>query len=242
MAEKKSPIYQFRQTRWSIVLRARGEGSEARRALEDLCQCYWFPIYALCRRHGLSPADAEDMVQSFFVKIIEKRFFDTADASRGKLRSFLHKILQRHIKDEKEKATTQRRGGGRVVSFNAVEAEDWYVNEQIEGETPDHLYDRQWALTVLGNALGELRKQAVANGRTATFDAMRPFLTNEGNAESYEEAASPLGMKADTFKVGIHRLRGKFRDALRAQVAETQLDGTSIDEEIAYLMKMLRGI
>lgn len=223
-------------------MQARGQGVEARRAMEDLCGAYWFPLYAWCRRFGLTAADAEDMVQGFFVEVLEKDLFAAADASRGKLRTFLLTALQRHVRDEQGKARAMRRGGGKVVSFDGSEAEAWYAGEQIEGESAEHLFDRQWALTVLDQAVRRLETDAAARGKAEAFAAMRPFLTGEGSAADYDDAGRPLGMNAGSFKVAVHRLRAKFREALRAEVAEAQPPDAGIDEEIAYLLKVLGGM
>ena len=240
--DREPSPHQFRATRWTLVLQARGQGVEARRALEDFCGAYWFPLYAWCRRSGLAAADAEDMVQGFFVQVLEKDLFASADAARGKLRTFLLTALQRHVRDEQGKAKALRRGGGKVLSFDGSEAEAWYAGEQVEGESAGHLFDRQWALAVLDQAVRRLEADAAARGKTEAFEAMRPFLTAEGNAADYEEAGRPLGLNAGAFKVAVHRLRAKFREALRAEVADTQPPDAGIDEEIAYLMKVLGGI
>ena len=223
------------------MLDARGDGQEAQRALEDLCQAYWFPLFAWCRRYGLTVADAEDAVQGFFVKVMEKRLFDAADASRGKLRTFLLTALQRHVRDERAKALAERRGGGNVVSFDATEAESWYSDASIEGESAERMFDRQWALTVLDNAILQLERQAVARGKVSEFKVMRPFLTEEGQAEDYRKAGELTHQSAGAFKVAVHRLRAKFRIALREQVAETQPEDANVDEEITYLMQVLTG-
>jgi len=181
------------------------------------------------------------MVQSFFVKVIEKNLFEDADANKGKLRTFLLTILQRHVRDETSKTAAQRRGAGQVVSFDSLEAEEWYEGEKIEGESADHLFDRQWALTVLDNAIRELEATALTKSKESQFEAMQPFLTNDGSNEQYLAACEEINMTPNAFKVGVHRLRSKFKIALRAQVAETQLDDTSIDEEISYLIKVLQN-
>lgn len=240
-SEEHPPNRKFNPTRWSLVLQTKGEGAEAKRALEDLCQTYWFPLYAWCRRYGLPPAESEDMVQSFFVKVIEKKLFEDADAKRGKLRTFLLTILQRHVKDEANKASALRRGAGQVISFDSLEAEEWYEGEKIEGESAEHLFDRQWALTVLDNAIRDLEEDATKKDKSPQFAAMQPFLTNDGSTEAYQSAGENIGMTANAFKVGVHRLRSKFKIALRSQVAETQLDDSNINEEISYLIKVLQG-
>jgi len=241
MPKETPPASQFNPTRWSLVMKARGEGREANRALEDLCRAYWFPLYAWCRRGGISPSDAEDLVQGFFVKVLEKGLFASADATRGKLRTFLLTALQRHVRDEFGKAQTQRRGGGQVISFDAVAAEEWYAFDERSGESPDRCFDRQWAQTVLDHALDKLEKETRESGRGELFDAVRPFLTSSTGTADYETAGAAIGMKAGSFKVAVHRMRGKFREALRAEVAETQPPDASIDEEIAYLVEVLRG-
>jgi len=230
----------FKPTRWSLVVQSRGQGAPAERALEELCAAYWFPLYAWSRRFGAAPADAEDYVQGFFVEVLEKKLFGAANPDLGKLRTFMLTAFQRHVHDQLRRAGRQKRGGGQVISFDAAEAEAWYEVEQVEGETADHMFDRQWALTILDQALSTIEKQAVSRGKAAEFAAMRPFLTGEEKAEDYESAGRKLGMSSTAFKVAVHRLRTRFRDALRAQVADTQPVGESVDEEMNYLMQVLR--
>ena len=231
----------FKPTRWSLVIQSQGQGEQARRALEDLCGAYWFPLYSWSRRLGAAPEDAEDYVQGFFVQVLQKQLFANANPTLGKLRTFMLTAFRRHVHDEQRKESRQKRGGGRVVSFDAAEAEAWYEVEQIEGESADHMYDRQWALTVLDNALARLEQQAASRGKAADFAIMRPFLTGEAKVDEYENAGQSLGMSANAFKVAVHRLRARFREALRAEIAETQPDGGSVDEEMTYLMQVLRG-
>ncbi len=229
----------FKPTRWSLVLQSQGQGELAARALGDLCQAYWFPLYSWSRRYGASPEDAEDYVQGFFVQVLTKQLFAAADPSLGKLRTFMLTAFRRHVHDEQRKEARQKRGGGNIISFDAAEAEAWYEVEQIEGESADHMYDRQWALTVLDQALASVEQHVRARGKAAEFAVMRPFLTGEGGADDYAAAGEKLGMSANTFKVAVHRLRARFREALRSAVAETQPDGASVDEEMGYLMQVL---
>jgi DNA-directed RNA polymerase specialized sigma24 family protein len=231
----------FRATRWSLVLQTREGGEKGERALEELCAAYWFPLYAWCRRFGLNAADAEDMVQGFFLKAVEKGLFSSADAERGKLRTFLLTALRRHVKDEQGKSTAARRGGGRVISFDSVAAEEWYAVECVDGESPDHMYDRQWALTLLDQAVGRLESDALRRGKSVVFGAIRPFLSGEGGATDCESAARATGMSAGAFKVAVHRYRGRFREALRNEVASTQADDVDAEAELGYLMEVLRA-
>jgi DNA-directed RNA polymerase specialized sigma24 family protein len=150
----------FKPTRWSLVIQSQGQDEKAKRALEELCAAYWFPLYAWSRRCGASPSDAEDYVQGFFVQVLQKQLFAAANPELGKLRTFMLTAFRRHVNDEQRKESRQKRGGGQIVSFDAAEAEAWYEVEQIEGESADHLFDRQWALTVLdlgNNCLGDLK-------------------------------------------------------------------------------------
>lgn len=231
----------FQPTRWSMVLLAGGKSPEALRALEDLCSMYWFPLYAWCRARRHTPADAEDFIQGFFLKVIDKNFFSSAKEDRGKLRTYLLTALQRHIRDEQNKQQSARRGGGRVINIDPTLAEATYSHSLIEGETPETAYDRQWALTVLDLAIGTLQKEATARGKSSAFAIMRRFLTDEGDADSYNRAAAELNMSAGAFKVAVHRLRSRFREALRSVVTETQPNDIDPDEEISYLASLLHG-
>ncbi len=229
----------FKPTRWSLVLQSRGEGELASRALAELCRAYWFPLYAWSRRFGVSPEDSEDLVQGFFAEVLEKRLFDRADPTLGKLRTFLLTAFQRHVHDELRRQSRQKRGGGRVVAFNALEAEAWYELEQVEGESADHMFDRQWALTVLDQALAKVEHHMAARGRSNEFAVMRPLLTGESVTAIHENLGKSLGMSANAFKVALHRIRSRFREALREEIADTQPAGCSVDEEMAYLIKVL---
>ncbi len=231
----------FQATRWSMVLRTRGDGPSARKALEDLCGAYWFPLYAWCRGRGYSSHDAEDLIQGFFLKIVQSQLFGSADPARGKLRTFLLTALQRHIRDEADKSSASKRGGGQVISIDPATAEACYSASLVSGESPEQAYDRQWALTVLDHALGDMEKEAIAHGKLVQFNAMRHFLTEEGEMEAYAVAAANLGMSTGAFKVAVHRLRGRFRETLRNVVSDTQPDEANPEEEIAYLAQLLSG-
>lgn len=223
------------------MIQSQGQDAKAQRALEELCAAYWFPLYAWSRRCGASPSDSEDYVQGFFVQVLQKQLFATANPELGKLRTFMLTAFRRHVNDEQRKESRQKRGGGQIVSFDAAEAEAWYEVEQIEGESADHLFDRQWALTVLDLAMTKLEKHALARGKADEFALLRPFLTGDASAADYESAGYKLQMSANAFKVAVHRLRARFRDALRTEVADTQPADANVDEEMSYLMQVLRG-
>ncbi len=235
----------FKSTRWSLVVQSRGEGESARLAMEELCRTYWFPLYACARRSGMSPEQTEDAVQGFFVQVIEKDLFTRADPNLGKLRTFLLTAFRRFLRDEREREQSQRRGGGRVVSFDAAEAEQWYVQERLDGETPEHMFDREWALTILDQAMARLEAECAGTGKGALFQALRPFLTAaEGSAAAYAKAGEALGLNENAVKVAVFRMRGRFRDLLRKEVAETTPLNREeeVDGEMAYLLEVLRFV
>jgi len=242
MRPDNEPAAGFAPTRWSLVLRTRSpDAGAAAQALEELCAAYWYPLYAWARREGLAPADAEDAVQGFFAAVLRQRLFDRADAERGRLRTFLLTVFRRHLRDEQAKAGAERRGGGRVVSFDAAEAEEWFREEPATAETPEHYFDRQWALTLLDRALGRVEAAYARRGKEAEFTALRPFLTTSGAQADYEAAGRAVGLGGGTFKVALHRLRERFREALRQEVRETQPDDGGVEEEMAYLLRVLEG-
>ena len=229
----------FKPTRWSLVIQSQGGDEKAKRALEELCAAYWFPLYAWSRRCGAAPSDAEDYVQGFFVQVLQKQLFAAANPELGKMRTFMLTAFRRHVNDELRKESRQKRGGGQIISFDAAEAEAWYEVERIEGESADHMFDRQWALTVLDQAMAKLEQQAAAKGKSAEFAVLRPFLTGEADTADYEKKGREAGLSANAFKVAVHRLRARFRAALRREVAETQPADANVDEEMRYLMCVL---
>lgn len=230
----------FQPTRWSLVLRSQGQDARADRALAELCQAYWFPLYAWARRFGIAAADAEDHVQGFFVHVITKRLFAEADPSLGRLRSFLLTAFRRYVQDVHRKEHAQRRGGGtQTISFDAAEAEEWYEKECLADESADHMFDRQWALTVLDRAMERLEAHAESRGKGDEFRVLRPLISEEPSEAKVQHAAKALGMTENACRVAQHRLRGRFRDALRAEIAETQPEGASVDDEMAYLFQVL---
>ncbi|MEM7009879.1 MAG: sigma factor [Verrucomicrobiota bacterium] len=230
----------FPETRWSIVARAGGDDPNARRALEDLCQAYWFPLYVFARRSGHSAPDAEDYVQDFFSQLLEKKLVERANADKGKLRTFLLTLFKRHIGDLRRRDEAEKRGGRLTkISIDANQAEEWLGDLEANEESAEQLYERHWALSVLNAAVGRLREDFRKRDRLSEFEAMRPFLTESGTAEEYDLAAQKVGSNGNAFKTAISRMRQKFGEALRAEVMETKLDDEDIDEEIRHLVKAL---
>ena len=230
---------QFPQTKWSMVLRSQNQGETGENALGELCQSYWFPLYAFARKSGRNPADAEDLVQGFLTKAVRDRLFLRADAEKGKLRTFLLTAFRRYSRDEYEKTITQKRGGGKIVSFDAMEAESWYGESDLSDESPERSFDRHWAITVLENAVQRIAADWEARGKGHDFQMLRPYLTTSGNAVDFERIGKALSMKPDTVKVTIHRLRAKFGIALREEIQETQTENDDVDTELRYLIQLL---
>ncbi len=216
-----------------------GHDSEGggRQALEQLCKAYWFPLYSYVRRRGLSPDDAKDLTQAFFERFLEKGFFAMADPGRGRFRTFLLTSLKNFLHEEWRRANRQKRGGGKViVPFASDDAEDRYTAQPMDELSPDLLYDRRWAEAMLERVTLRLRGDYESTGRTAVYLQLQQFLWG-GNAEiSYAEIGEQLNLNAGAVKVAVHRLRQRFRDLLREEVANTVRTADQIDEELRHLL------
>lgn len=232
--------HSFQTTRWTTVRRAVGtDDAAARQALSILCAGYWYPIYAFIRRAGKSPYDAEDLTQSFFARLVEKSILASADPMKGKLRTFLLSCVRNFLADEHDRASAQKRGATLLLSFDAVEAEERYKIEPVDNLTPDRLFQRRWALTLLDHTLQVLGEEFAAQGKAKIFAALRPFLGFGGAAaKSYEELAPELGMPVGTLKNHVFRMRERWRELLLEQVAETLEDPTpeQIKAELTELL------
>lgn len=226
----------FPPTRWSVVLAARGQAPAAADALESLCRAYWFPLYAFVRRSGHPPHEAEDLTQAFFARLLAKHDLADVDREKGRFRSFLLASLQHFLSNERDRARAQKRGGGRApVSFDAGDAETRYRLEPADPMTPEKLFDRQWARTLLAQVLAALEGEADAEGRAAQFEALKPFLAVGCGAISHAEAAVRLGTTEGAAKVAVHRLRRRYRDRLRAEIARTVSSPGQVDDEMRAL-------
>jgi RNA polymerase sigma-70 factor (ECF subfamily) len=231
----------FATTRWSVVLTAReGDPSLAHEALATLCGLYWFPLYAYVRGRGASPEEAEDLTQGFFAHLLEKEALKRVDPAKGRFRSFLLASLRNFLSDERARETAKKRGGGATpVSLDAEEAEGRYSLEPAHGLTPERLFERQWALAVIEQALGRLSERYARTGKEAQFEALKVFLSGEKRPVPYAEIAQQLGMTELAVKVAVHRLRKRFRDVLREKIAHTVGDEKEIDSELRALYAAL---
>ena len=233
---------QFPQTRWSVVLAARdAEDQLAATALDELCRAYWFPLYVYVRRRGASPEDAEDLTQGYFAALIERGYLTQVDRERGKLRSFLLTTLKHYLADEWDKTRTLKRGHGqRLVSIDAANAEERYAMEPADEASPDRLFDRRWALTLLDNVLTALRADYASAGQERLFDGLKKFLAWNSASEAYRETAAELGMKENAVRVAVFRLRRRYGNLLRDQVADTVTSPDEVPAELEQLLSLMR--
>lgn len=242
--EASSGPRQFLTTQWSMVIAAgRNDTVRARAALERLCSVYWFPLYAFVRRQGFNAADAEDLTQSFFLRLIEKQDLAGVDRAKGKFRSFLLAAMKNFLANEWDRIKAQKRGGGRqnFTSLDAKSAESRYRLEPADPMTADKLFERQWALTLLDEVLRRVRDDYEAEGKGGLFDALKFTLAGAGDAQPYAEIGAKLGMNEGAVKVAVHRLRHRYRDTLRAEIAATVADPEEVDDELRHLFAALSG-
>jgi RNA polymerase sigma factor (sigma-70 family) len=229
----------FESTQWSVVLAAAGDRTGAsREALEALCERYWYPVYAFVRRRGHAADEAEDLTQAFFAKLIEKHYVRDADPARGKFRAFLLTAVTHFLANERDREAALKRGGGRmIVSLDGEAAEGRFRAEPADPLTPERVFERRWALTTLERALARLRAEHERAGAADRFERLKGCLT--GEAASHGELAAALGMTEGAVKVAVHRLRRRYRELLRAEIAETLVDPATVDDELRELLAAL---
>jgi len=230
----------FTTTLWTAVLRAgHGTEAEAGRALEELCRKYWYPIYACVRRHGADSHEAEDLTQAFFAFLLEKEVFKKADRQRGKFRSFLLAALMNFLHDEWDKRQTLKRGQCRIISLDAMAAEERLSLEPVELLTPIRSFERGWARTLLEHALHRLKQEYAGAVKAKLFAKLEPALTGEVTAGSYADWATALGMSTGAVKVALHRLRRRYGELLRTEIADTVASPAEVEEEIRQLFAVI---
>jgi RNA polymerase sigma factor (sigma-70 family) len=234
---------QFATTRWSQVIAAGADQTEdSRDALARLCELYWYPLYGYVRRWGYDADQAQDLTQEFFARLLEKHYLKAADPSRGRFRSFLLASLKHFLSNERDRAGAVKRGGRTaVIPLEFENAEGRYSREPPDNETPDKVYERRWALTLLERTLARLRAEFDAAGKSAVFARLEGHLTGEQETLPYVELGAALGMSEGAVKVAIHRLRRRFGALLRDEIAETVSDPDEVDDEIRELFRALKG-
>ncbi len=234
----------FETTRWSMIVAAGGErkSSESRRkALEHICQTYWFPSYSYVRSRGYQQEDAQDLTQEFFTRLLEKDHLDVADRERGRFRSFLLESLKNFLADEWDKKQAKKRGGGiQHQSLDMDTAETLLAESAQRPLTPDQIFDLHWAKTTLANALRRLESAQKDPNKQRHFATLRPFLVNKDPQINYSDAAEKLGMSVGAVKVAVHRLRKQFLECLEFEIAETLVNGNDLPEELKYLIGRLK--
>ena len=231
----------FATTRWSVVLAAgQIDAPEAAAALAVLCRSYWYPLYAHVRRRGHDATEAQDLTQAFFERLLETEYFSRAQPGRGRFRSFLLGSLDHFLANQFDRRCALKRGGGHVpVSLDLQDAEGRYLLEPADPASPADAFDRRWALALLDHALGRLRGELEAAGKSRQFETLKPFLSHETPAGAYEPLAAELGLTVGAVRMAVSRLRERFGELVRAQVADTVSSEPEIGEEMRYLIELV---
>jgi RNA polymerase sigma-70 factor (ECF subfamily) len=231
----------FPTTSWSLVLAARqGPAEFSRPALEQLCELYWYPVYAYIRSRGNSPDEAGDLTQEFFFRLLDKDYLDAIEAPRGRFRWFLQGAIKNFLANEYDARHAQKRGGGRVIqSLDAVRAEQTYRLEPADPATPEKIFDRRWSLLLLNRVMARLGEEHAKSGKNEHFARLKQYLVGDDDV-SYRDLALAIGLTEGAVKVAVHRLRRRFAEMLRAEIAETVADASEVDGELMFLMGALR--
>lgn len=227
----------FPTTLWTVVFAASGEADESRRALTQICQAYWYPLYVFVRRRGVAAHDAQDLTQAYFAHLLERHALTNVRPEAGRFRTFLLAALKHFLANERERAAAQKRGGGVAVVSLTPDPESRFQLEPRDNWTPEREFERQWALALLGRVLDGLRRECRREHQEGLFDELKPTLLGEGG--SYAEIARRLGRTEGSVKVAAHRLRARFRERLREEIAQTVPEG-EVDDELRELIAALR--
>lgn len=228
----------FRTTHWSVVLAAsRRNAPDAQDALAKLCQSYWYPLYAYVRRRGHDSHEAEDLTQEFFARLLDKNYLEGITREGGRFRSYLLTTLKHFLANEWERARAQKRGGGKaLVSLDDQDAEARYKFEPADSATPEILFERRWALTVLDQVMVRLRDEYITQGKAVLFEHLQPLLAGDKSLIPYAEVGAALSMSEGAVKVAVHRLRKRYGQLLQDEIAETVAAPEEVEDEIRYLI------
>jgi RNA polymerase sigma factor (sigma-70 family) len=231
----------FPVTQWTVVLAAGGTPSpESAVALERLCGAYWYPLYAFVRRSGYSPADAEDLTQEFFARLLEHNWVARADRHKGRFRSFLLMAMKRFLAKEWDRAKALKRGGQvRFVGLQFDTAETRYSREPADTSTPEQVFEKHWAMTLLGTVLKRLREEYAGKGKGGLFKALEPCLIGRHESQPYAALAEQLGMTEAALKMAVSRLRERYRECLRDEIGQTVASAAEVDDELRHLYRVL---
>jgi RNA polymerase sigma-70 factor (ECF subfamily) len=231
----------FPKISWTLVVAA-GDPThdDCRNALVRLCENYWYPVYAYVRRRGYPEAEAQDLTQDFFVRILEGRYLNRADPNRGRFRSFLLNSCKFFLADQADRSRAQKRGAGAVLPFEVASGEQRYSFEPLDNETPEHIFERRWAVMLLNRAVSRLRDEFTQHGSPGDFEKLKVFLLGQGEVP-YADVAREMGATEGGLKVAIHRLRKRYRVLFLSEIAETVADPAEVDSEIQFLFSVLKG-
>jgi RNA polymerase sigma-70 factor (ECF subfamily) len=232
---------EFPTTRWTLVVAASDpKRKEFRSALASLCENYWYPLYAYLRRRGYPADQAQDLTQEFFIRVLEGRYLDRADPEKGRFRAFLLTSLKFFVADEEDRNRAQKRGGGALLPLEFSSGEERYQREPAHDETPERIFERRWALSVLDRVVEKLRDEFVRHGRAEHFERLKVFLLGRSDAP-YAALAHELNTSEGALKVAIHRLRKRYRELFRQEIANTVADPAEVESELRFLAAVLTG-
>ncbi len=236
-----APVGCFVTTHWSVVLTAgRSDTTRSQAALERLCLAYWFPLYAYARRRGYSVEDAQDLTQEFFARVLERHWLARADQAKGRFRTFLLTAMERFLANEWDKARALKRGGGlHKIPIQLDSAETRYGIEPADTRTPEQAFEYRWALTLLDEVVGQLEAEFRARDQADLFATLKPCLVGDRASQPYGNLAAKLGMEEGAVKVAVHRLRQRYRELLRAEIANTVDSPSEVEAEMQHLFNVL---
>jgi len=229
----------FPTTRWTMVIAAGDpHRKETQSALVSLCENYWYPLYAYLRRRGYPADQAQDLTQEFFIRMLEGRYLDRADPEKGRFRSFLLTCMKFFVADEEDRNRALKRGGGAVLPLELSSGEELYQREPAHDETPERIFERRWALSVLDRVVERLRCEFVQHGCPEHFDRLKVFLLGQSDAP-YSALAREMNTSEGALKVAIHRLRKRYRELFRQEIADTVADPGEVESELRFLAAAL---
>jgi len=221
-----------------VLAAGRRSTAQSDHALEELCRAYWYPLYAYVRRHGHSKEDAEDLAQGFFAAFLKRNYLEDVRSEKGRFRAFLLAALKHYLANEYDRASRQKRGGGLApLSLDWQDADTRYQIDPPDQLSPDKLYDRAWAVTLLEQVINRLRAECAADGKAAVFEQLKSFLTAGKRDIPYAEAAARAGLTEGAARVAVHRLRKRYRELLRAEIAQTLSNPADLEEEMRALFR-----
>lgn len=235
------PLRAFSTTHWSLVLLAgKQQSGQSSAALEKLCRAYWPPLYSFIRRRGYAEHDAQDLTQEFFARFLKRNDFENVDPVKGRFRTYLLAALENFLSNQWDRSQAIKRGGGcAFLSLDEINAEQWHSFEPRDDLSPDKVFDAHWAASVLNHALTRLRSDMAEEGKGELFDTLKPFLTSEPGEGEYAAAGQRLQRPAATVAVWVHRLRQRYREFVRMEVAQTLANPLDLDLEMRHLLEAL---